>query len=84
MIKALDIRNSKVSYLAFLSNTILSCFFLFFLVIHLHSLIPEVILQILNTAAKLAIPTGILTYEVNSETETKPQRAEAKTRKYSK
>ena len=76
----LDIRTSIVSKLAFPSNTILSCFFLFFLIIDLYYLIPTVIAQIFNPTAELAIPTGTSTNEANAEIETQPLTAEIKTK----
>ena len=42
--------DSMVLNLSFANNTILSCFFLFFLIIDLYFLIPVVITQIFNTA----------------------------------
>ena len=41
------------------SNTILSYFFLFFLIIDLYFLFPTVTAQIFNPFAELAIPIGI-------------------------
>ena len=45
--------------LDYLNNTILPCFFFFFLIIDLYFLIPAIIAQIFNPIAELAIPTGI-------------------------
>ena len=70
MIKDLEIRKSIVSNLAFTSNTILSCFFFFFVIIDLYYLIPEVIEQIFNPIVELVIPIEIETNEVNAEIET--------------
>ena len=42
-----------------MNNTILPCFFFFFLIIDLYFLIPAIIAQIFNPIAELAIPTGI-------------------------
>ena len=70
MIKDLEIRKSIVSNLAFTSNTILSCFFFFFVIIGLYYLIPEVIEQIFNPIVELVIPIEIETNEVNAEIET--------------
>ena len=70
MIKDLEIRKSIVSNLAFTSNTILSCFFFFFVIIDLYYLIPEVIEQIFNPIEELVIPIEIETNEVNAEIET--------------
>ena len=70
MIKDLEIRKSIVSNLGFTSNTILSCFFFFFVIIDLYYLIPEVIEQIFNPIVELVIPIEIETNEVNAEIET--------------
>ena len=70
MIKDLEIRKSIVANLAFTSNTILSCFFFFFVIIDLYYLIPEVIEQIFNPIVELVIPIEIETNEVNAEIET--------------
>ena len=43
--------------LDFANNKILSCFFLFFLIINLHFLIPTVITQIFYPIRELVIPT---------------------------
>ena len=53
------IKNSMVFNLVFASNTILSCFFFFFLIIDLYILTPAVITEIFIAIAELAIPTGI-------------------------
>ena len=58
--------------LDFAYNIILSCFFLFFFFICLHSLIPAVITQIFNPIAELVIPVGIPTKEAKVEMETHP------------
>ena len=55
--------------LDFANNTILSCFFFFFLIIDLYFLIPKVAKQIFNPIAKLVIPTGISTKEAKAEME---------------
>ena len=70
LIKDLEIRNSTVSNLAFTSNTILSCFFFFFVIIDLYYLIPEVTEQIFNPIAEHVIPIEIEINEVNAEIET--------------
>ena len=46
------------------SNTILSCFFLLFLIIDFYFLIPVVIAQIFNCIAEPVIPIGIPNKEV--------------------
>ena len=58
--------------LDFANNTILSCFFFFFLIIDLYFLIPAVITQIFNPIVELAIPIGIPTKEAKAEMETHP------------
>ena len=68
-IKALEIRNSVISNLAFPNDSILSCFF-FFLIIDLYFLIPAMIAQIFNLTAELVMSTGKATNDVNAEIET--------------
>ena len=63
------------------NNTILSCFFFFFLIIDLYFVIPEVIAQIFNPTAELVMPKGIPTNEANSEIKTHQVTAEVKIRK---
>ena len=58
--------------LVFANNTILSCFFFFFLIIHLHFLIPAAIAQILNPIAELVVPVGISKKEAKAEVEIHP------------
>ena len=55
--------------LDFASNTILSCFFFFFLII---GLIPAVSAQIFNPIIELVIPIGIPTKKTKAEMETHP------------
>ena len=55
--------------LVFASNTILSCFFFFSLIIDLYFLIPAAIAQIFNPIAELLIPIGIPSKEANGEIE---------------
>ena len=69
--------------LDFANNTILSCFFFFFLIIDLYFLIPAVITQIFNPIVELAIPIGIPTKEAKAEMETHPVIVEPKIRKCS-
>ena len=83
-IKALEIKTSIVFNLVFASNTILSCFFFFVLIIDLHFLIPAVTAQIVDPSAELAIPTETTINEANVEMETRALTAETKTRKFSK
>ena len=47
--------------LVFAKNTILSCFFFFFLIIELYILIPVGIAQVFNSISELVIPIGIAT-----------------------
>ena len=56
----------------FANDVILSCFFLFFLIIDLYFLIPAVITQIFIPIAEPVIPIGILTKEAEAEIETHP------------
>ena len=65
-------------YLVFANNTILSCFFYFFLIIDLYLLIPAVSTQFFIVSAELAIPTGITTKETKAEIETHSVIVEAK------
>ena len=58
--------------LDFANNTILSCFFFFFLIIDLYFLIPAVITQIFNPIAAVTIPIKIPTKEAKLEMETHP------------
>ena len=83
MIKALEIKTSMLFNLDFANNTILSCFFFFFLIIDLYFLIPEVIAQIFNQIAELLILLGILTKEQKVEMEAHLVIVEAKIRKCS-
>ena len=84
MVNALEIKTSIVPNLIFANNTILSCLFLFSLVIDLYFLIHVVIAQFFITTAKLEITIGTPTNEANAVTETQPMTAETKTRKCSK
>ena len=59
----------------------LSCFFFFFLIIHLCLLVNGAIAQILNPIAELAIPIGIPSKETKGEIEIHPVTTEAKIRK---
>ena len=58
--------------LDFADNTILSCFFLFFLIIHLLFLIAAVITQVFSSITELVIPVRIPTKEAKAEMETHP------------
>ena len=68
--------------LEFANGTILLCVF-FFLIIHLHFLIPAVIEQIFNPIAELVNPNGIPNKEANAEIEIYPVIVELKMRKCS-
>ena len=69
-----------VSNLDFDNNTILSCFFSFFLIIDLYFLITAVIAQIFNPITGLVIPVGIQNKEAKTEIEIHPVIVEAKIR----
>ena len=69
--------------LDFTSNSILLCFFLFFLIIDLYFLIPAVIAQIFYPIAELVIPIGIPAKEAKAEMKTHPVIVEDKKRKCS-
>ena len=69
-IRALEIKTSNLLNYIFANNTNLSCIFLFFLALDLKFLIPAIIVQIYNSAAKLA--AGISTKEAKPEMETRP------------
>ena len=61
----------------FANNTILSCFFFFFLIIDLF-LIPAVTAQVFNPIAELVFPIGIPSKEIKADIEIHPAIAEAK------
>ena len=67
--------------LGFANNTIVSCFFSFFLIIGF--LISAVIAQTFSLIAELVIPFGMPTKEVKAEMETHPVIVKAKIRKLS-
>ena len=62
----------------------LSCFFVFFLMINLYFLIPAINTQIFNPTSDLEISTGALTNEAKAEIKTQPLTTETKIIKYSK
>ena len=64
-------------------NTVLSCFFLYFLIIDLCSLIPAVFVQVFNHAAELEISIGMPYKEAKTEMEIHPVTSESKIRKCS-
>ena len=68
--------------LDFANNTILSCFFFFFLNIDLY-VIPAAIAEIFNPIAELVILMGIPSKETKEDIEIHPVIAEAKIRKCS-
>ena len=78
LIKAFEIKISITFNLIFAINTILSCFFFFFLIIDLYFLIPAVITQFFNSPAILVISKGMPTKEANAKIETLPVKAEVK------
>ena len=82
-IKALEITSSILLNFDFANTTILSCFFLLFLITDIYLLIPAVIAQIFNPIAELIITIGIPIKEAKAEIETYPATAEAKIRKCS-
>ena len=57
-IRDLEIKTSMLFHLDFADNTILSCFFFFFVITDLYIFIPAVIEQIFNPTAELVIPIG--------------------------
>ena len=69
--------------LGFANNTIVSCFFSFFLIIGFYFLISAVIAQTFSLIAELVIPFGMPTKEVKAEMETHPVIVKAKIRKLS-
>ena len=66
-IKAIEIKTSTLFNLDFANNTILSCFFHFFLIIDLYFVIPEAAAQIFNPIAELVIPIRIQIKEPKPE-----------------
>ena len=64
--------------LDFAINTILSCFFFFFLIIDLYLLIPAAIGKIFNLILDLVTPIGIRSKEPKAKTEIHPINADAK------
>ena len=80
MIKALEVKASMLFNLVFANNTILSCFFFFFLIIDLYFSIPAAIAQIFSPIAEPVILIGIPSQEVKAEIEIHPVIVEAKIR----
>ena len=71
-------------HLVFANITILSRFFLFFLIIDLQFLIYAVVAQISNPTAEFVILAGTLSTEGNAEIETHLLTAKTKTKIFSK
>ena len=69
MIKALQIKTSMLFSLDFGSNTILSCYVFFFLIIELYILIPAASAEIVNPIADLVTPILITSKETKSKIE---------------
>ena len=63
-------KTSMLLNLDFANNTILSCFFLFFLIVDWYFLMPAVITQIFTPIVELVIPIEIPTKEAKVEMET--------------
>ena len=63
---------------SFADNAILSCLFLFFLIIDLNLLLPTFMAQTFNHTSELAIPAGTPTNETNSKIETQSEIGESK------
>ena len=82
-VKASEIKTSDLFNLVFAKNTILSCYFLFFLIADVYFLISAIITQTFSPTAELAIPAGITTTEKKVEFETQLVKVEAKTSKCS-
>ena len=83
MIKAVEIKTYMLFHSDFASNTILSCFYVFFLIIDLYFLLSAAIARSFNLIAELAIPMGIPSEEAKAEIETHPVNVEAKIRQCS-
>ena len=70
-IKVVEIKTSTRFNLNFAISTILSCFFLFFLIIDLYFLVPAVIIQSIHLIAD-PVPIVIPTKEAKADIETPP------------
>ena len=81
--KTLYIKTFMLFNLDFANNTILSCFFFFFLIIDLYFLIPAAIAENFNSAAELTIPIEMPRKESKAEIEIHAVIVEAKIRKCS-
>ena len=82
-VNALEIKTFMFFKLVLAKNTVLSCFFLYFLIIDLCSLIPAVFVQVFNHAAELEISIGMPYKEAKTEMEIHPVTSESKIRKCS-
>ena len=71
-------KNSMRFSLVFANNTILQCFFSFFLITDLYFLILAVIAQIFNSMTELLVGTGIATKEAKAEMEAHPETSQTK------
>ena len=78
MIEALEIKTSMLFNVDFASNTFLSSFFFFYLIIYLYSFVPAATVKIFNPIAELLIPIGTLIKEAKPGMETHPVFVEAK------
>ena len=77
-VRDLEINTSILFSLDFANDTILSCFFYFFLIIDLYFLIPAVIAQMFNLILELITPIEIPIKEAKAEIETHSVIVEAK------
>ena len=80
-IEALEIKTSILFNLNFANNSILLCFYLFFLIFDSYFLIPTAIAQVFNSIAELVIPIGTPIKESKAEIGIHLVIAEAKIRK---
>ena len=76
-IKALEVKKLDGVQL-FVTNSILSCFFFFFLTKGLYLFIPAIIKEISIAIAELAILTGIPTNKARAEVKTYPVTSETR------
>ena len=77
-VAGLEIKTSMLFNLGFPNSTILSYFFLFFLIAGLYFFIIAAITQIFNPTAELAISIGIPNKEAKAEIETNSLTVETK------
>ena len=76
MIKALIVKTSILFNLAFASNTLLSCFFFYFLFIDLYFIIHALCAHIFNPIAELVNPIGLPSKEAKVEIKIHPATSE--------